>query len=167
MGKRSDYVRVERDFSGEKNPSYVHGHNCRGQRSTEYEVWVGIRYRVNNKNAKIYPYYGGRGITYDARWEDFSVFLADVGCRPSGEYSLDRVDNSRGYFPDNVRWATREQQSRNRSNNVIYEGVTLKEWCLDRGFNYKTVWRWVVQEGKTPEFVRYRGEELWGKGLIT
>ena len=153
--------------SGAASASYSHGHNCRGKRTPEYQVWAGIRKRVNNKRDKLYPYYGGRGITYDPRWEDFSVFFADVGCRPSTEYSLDRIDNNGGYFPDNVRWATSQQQARNRRNNIIYEGVTLKEWCLDKGFNYRTVWRWVVQEGKTPEFVRQRGEELWGKGQTT
>ena len=167
MGKRSNFERVERDRCGEKNPSYSHGHNCRGKRSTEYEIWVGLRQRVNNKHNTSYPYYGGRGITYDPRWEDFSVFLADVGFRPSAEHSLDRIDNDSGYFPHNVRWATRQQQARNQRNNVIFEGVTLTEWCLSRGFNYKTVWRWVVLEGKNPEFVKQRGEELWGRGRTT
>jgi len=151
-------------LSGEDNPAYSHGHNKRGERTTEYEIWAGIRKRVNNDNDKLYPYYGGRGITYDPRWEDFSTFLADVGYRPSKEHSLDRIDNDKGYFASNVRWATREEQARNRRNNIPYEGVTLKEWCLNRGFNYKTVWRWVTQENKSPEFVKRRGEELWGKG---
>jgi hypothetical protein len=167
MGKRSDFTRVERDFSGENNPSYSHGHNKRGERTTEYEIWAGLRSRVNNENHKLYPHYGGRGITYDPRWDDFSVFLEEVGYRPSKDHSLDRVDNNKGYFAENVRWATSEEQARNRRNNVIYGGVTLKEWCLNRGFNYRTVWRWVVKEGKSPEFVQKRGEFLWGKDQTT
>ena len=159
MGKTSN--------SGKNNPSYSHGHNCRGNRSTEYEIWAGIRKRVNNKRDKLYPYYGGRGITYDPRWEDFLVFLEDVGERPSNKHSLDRVDNNKGYFASNLRWATPQQQANNRRNNVIFEGVPLKEWCNKVGFRYETVWRWVVKEGKSPEFVRYRGEKLWGKGPIS
>ncbi len=37
----------------------------------------------------------------------------------------------------------------------------------NRGFNYRTVWRWVVQEGKSPEFVQKRGDLLWGKDQNT
>ena len=167
MGKRSNFDRVPRDFSGEKNPAYSHGHNCLGSRSTEYEIWAGVRKRVNNPKDKLYPYYGGRGISYDPRWEDFSVFLADVGCRPSSDHSLDRIDNNKGYFPDNVRWATRKEQSCNRRNNLLFEGMVLKDWCASVGFNYKTVWRWVVKEGKSPDYVKGKGEELWGKGRTT
>ena len=164
MGKKSSIDRVPMDHSGENNPSYSHGHNQRGKRTSEYDIWASIRKRVNNQQDKDYPYYGGRGITYDPRWKDFSVFLSDVGFRPSKDHSLYRIDNNKGYYPDNVKWSTREQQAKGHSNNVIYGGVTLKEWCLNRGFNYNTVWRWVVKEGKSLEFVMRRGEELWGKG---
>ena len=150
-------------LSGSSNPSYAHGHNCRGKRSTEYEIWAGMRQRVNNKLNKLYPYYGGRGITYDPRWENFSVFLSDVGNRPSSDYSLDRIDNNRGYFPENVRWATRQEQACNRRSNILIEGKILKHWCEDRGFNHRTVSRWLVKEGKSLEFIRSRGNQLWGK----
>lgn len=64
---------------------------------------------------RAYPRYGGRGIDIDPRWiESFEVFLADVGERPSPELSLDRIDNDRGYWPGNVRWATGSEQNRNR-----------------------------------------------------
>ena len=143
-----------------------HGHSRRGSRSAEYEAWVGIRKRVNNPNCKEYPYYGGRGITYDPRWEDFELFLSDVGLKPSEDCSIDRVDNSKGYFPDNVRWASKKQQSNNRRNNILVEGVTLKEWATEKGFNYKTVWRW-YKEGKSVSYMKQRGETLWVKDRTT
>ena len=141
----------------------THGHNRRGKRTTEYEIWAGIRARVDNPNGKLYPYYGGRGITYDKAWDDFNVFLEEVGYRPSEGHSIDRIDNDKGYFKDNVRWATRAEQSSNRRNNIIVEGITLKAWCLDRGYNYKTVWRWLAREGKTLDYAKEKGEQLWAK----
>lgn len=140
-----------------------HGHSKRGERTTEYEIWAGMRSRVNNPSHKSYSYYGGRGITYDKRWDDFSVFLEEVSYRPSTDHSLDRIDNNKGYYKDNVRWATKFEQSNNRSNNIVVEGVALKQWCLSRGYNYKTVWRWLAREGKELPYVKERGEQLWAK----
>ena len=136
-------------------------------RTTEYEIWVSLRKRVDNPRAKLYPYYGGRGITYDKSWDDFSIFLNDVGHRPSKDYSLDRIDNDKGYFKENVRWATRAEQARNKRNNIIVDGVILKDWCLARGYNYKTVWRWLAREEKTLEYALERGEQLWARDRIS
>ena len=141
MGKRSSFARRERD-----SHSLRHGHNCRGKRSSEYEIWAGIKQRTGNQASKLYHYYGGRGVTMCARWhDDFESFLNDVGLRPSVHHSLDRVDNSKGYQPGNVRWATRTEQSRNRRNNIVvtFRGidVCLSEACEMAGQPYKRVWR--------------------------
>jgi hypothetical protein len=62
-----------------------------------------------------YENYGGRGIDIDPRWvESFKAFLADVGPKPSPELSLDRINNDLGYWPGNVQWATKLQQTTNR-----------------------------------------------------
>jgi hypothetical protein len=77
--------------------------------------------RCLNSAHRSYPGYGGRGIGVDPRWlESFAAFIADVGPRPSPRHSLDRVDNDRGYWPDNVRWATRSEQASNR-RRAIYK----------------------------------------------
>lgn len=133
-------------LAGEDNPAFVHGHNCRGGRSAEYHIWSGIKDRVLNKNTALYPFYGGRGITIEPSWsESFEAFLTDVGPRPSTGHSLDRIDNDQGYHPDNVRWATKKEQARNRRSNIVieYRGETrcLKEWCEVLGVNYKRTWR--------------------------
>jgi hypothetical protein len=92
----------------------THGHARQGAQTAEYRAWCGIIERCGNPNNPAYQYYGGRGITVDPRWLDFSAFLADVGLRPSPAYSVDRIDNALGYAPCNVRWATRSQQAQNR-----------------------------------------------------
>lgn len=64
-----------------------------------------------------FPNYGGRGIAVSPLWvSDYQVFLDHVGPKPepTSAYSLDRIDNERGYEPGNVRWATKSQQMTNR-----------------------------------------------------
>lgn len=71
-----------------------HGHTAAGKQSLTYQTWRSVRGRCS-----------GNGIKICKQWEDFEVFLADMGKRPGPEYSLKRIDNSRRYFPDNCYWA--------------------------------------------------------------
>ena len=81
-------------------------------RTPTYRIWKGMRNRCNNPNTPRYKDYGGRGIRVCSQWDDFAVFLTDMGERPHG-MTLDRVDNDGDYEPGNCRWATYQQQAAN------------------------------------------------------
>lgn len=118
--------------------------NLNRKQMPEYHLWKDMRQRCMNPHNGSYSYYGGRGISVAPQWEDFFVFLADVGKRPSLLHTLDRYPNQNGnYEPGNVRWATRQQQSRNRRSTrlLTYKGVTkpMSEWAEEFGLPYFTL----------------------------
>lgn len=90
--------------------------------SPEYEIWLGIKKRCYNVNSNSYARYGGRGITVSSEWkESFETFYRDMGQRPSSKHSIDRIDNDKGYFKENCRWASHTEQANNTRANVFYE----------------------------------------------
>lgn len=100
----------------------------------EYMARTKMIMRCENPKDPKFPSYGGRGITVCRAWrESFAAFFRDMGPRPSASHSLDRVDNDGNYEPSNCRWATKTEQSRNRSNArlLTHDGATLglAEWA--------------------------------------
>ncbi|MBY0469146.1 MAG: hypothetical protein K2Q07_09240 [Burkholderiaceae bacterium] len=111
-----------------------------GSHSLTYRRWKSMRQRCLDPNSTSYAQYGGAGVTICARWvESFAAFLADMGECPDASMTLDRRDGSRGYEPDNCRWATRLEQNRNRATNtpITYQGRTMlvAEWAAELGFD--------------------------------
>lgn len=79
-----------------------------------YGIWRCMLYRCDPKNAAKFPRYAGRGITVDQAWQSFEQFVADIGPRPTPGHTVDRINNDLGYGPGNCRWATWEEQERNK-----------------------------------------------------
>lgn len=110
--------------------------------SHEYKSWYGMLTRCNNPNQKSFKYYGGRGITVCESWKEFKNFIHDMGRAPKG-YSIDRIDNEKGYFKENCRWASDKEQARNSRNNTVLtmNGVSrcLAEWSEILGIKRETI----------------------------
>lgn len=108
-----------------------------------HAIWRRMLQRCENPNASMYYRYGGRGIKVCKRWHEFVNFYTDMGDPPAGK-SIDRFPNNDGdYEPDNCRWATNEEQGRNKSNNHLItkdgETLSLVAWAEKLGIKEKTL----------------------------
>lgn len=115
----------------------------RQSKTALYRRWASMIQRTTNPANKEYANYGGRGVTVCAEWRSFEGFARDMGSGFSPELSLERIDNNLGYEPGNCRWATAQEQARNRRNSrlLTYRGETrpMVEWCELLGVSYGTV----------------------------
>lgn len=118
-----------------------------------YSSWKHMRRRCSDPKNKDFPNYGGRGIKVCDRWlNSFENFLADMGVKPDG-FTIDRKDNSLGYFPENCQWATKTDQNRNRDSNTF---ITIgNETCC--------MAEWERRIGASAGTIRHRLKRGWSK----
>lgn len=117
-----------------------------------YRCWQAMKQRCNNKECPNYQNYGVKGITVCERWmESFENFLEDMGERPSLQHSIDRIDSSKGYYPENCRWATSLQQGERKKNckylTINGETMNISAWARKVGIGKMTIanrikWGW-------------------------
>ncbi len=82
---------------------------------SEYRSWQAMKNRCLKTNKKMRQYYYERNIVVCERWKNsFIDFLEDMGKKPTTKHTLDRIDNDKGYTPENCKWSTRQQQALNR-----------------------------------------------------
>lgn len=119
----------------------THGHSRRLQPTSKtYKAWSSMLERCHTETSSGYLRYGAKGVFVCDEWrKSFQTFLKDMGDAPTG-MTLDRIDWSKGYSKENCRWATKLQQARNTSRNIMIEidGQTkcLSEWAEFYGTNY-------------------------------
>ncbi len=106
---------------GRKNLTKHHSHLQSGKRI--YHEWQNIKARCLNTNNKSYYRYGGRGITICDEWkDDFQAFYDwAMSHGYKDDLTIDRIDNNKGYNPENCRWVDLMAQNRNRRSNVMVE----------------------------------------------
>src|ERR1700749_3089488 len=142
-------------------PHTFHGRSKGGKPDSILVIWRRMRDRCRKPSDRAYSRYGGRGIALCERWHAFENFLADMGERPAGK-TLERIDNSLGYSPENCRWATYIEQNNNRRDNrwLTFKGETktLAQWCRDLGLPQKAIQQRLNAYGWTVE--RSLGEPI-------
>lgn len=120
----------------------IHGNSARHNISKTYSTWCGMIARCYQKGHKDYHSYGGRGIKVCDRWRSFSLFLEDMGERPTN-MTIERLDNNGDYQQSNCEWSDLKSQARNKrtNRNVTVMGFTacISEHCEIHGIHVQTV----------------------------
>lgn len=142
----------------------------------EFKAWVEAKQRCHNPNNGKFKWYGARGIAVCKEWlKNFSAFYDHVGPRPNGT-SLDRIDNSKGYEPGNVRWAPKIVQANNTRFNkqitALGRTQTMAQWACETGLKQQTIWARLEVYNMTPDQAVtlspgeiLRGRPAWNKGI--
>lgn len=118
-----------------------------GKRTPEYYSWHNMISRVDMPNGtskkKENKVYLDKKVEIYEPWRSFDVFFNDMGEKPSPIHTLDRKDNSKGYSPDNCRWATPTEQIRNRDCTRLITAngktQTWTEWAKELKTTYEAV----------------------------
>lgn len=123
--------------------------------SLTWNSWTNMWDRCRNSHRPPYDGYGSRKVC--DRWKDFDNFLADMGERPSRDHSIDRIDNSGDYEPSNCRWATKLEQTRNRSTSWRPEDDQKLATLLAEGFRHEDI---AAVIGRSHQSVSSRASKL-------
>ena len=140
-----------------------------GLKGTRIEcIWQGIKQRCFNPNNHAFKYYGGRGITMCEHWKgSLANFFADMG-HPPESYTIDRVDNNKGYEPSNCVWVSRKQQMNNRRCNRIItfknKTQTAMQWADELNIPHQTIYQ-RLDLGWDAEKVLFQGKQIDKSGL--
>lgn len=128
-------------------------HGLYRENASLFNVWQTRKARCENANRDNYARYGGRGITVCKEWqtaENFVKWALDNGYEKG--LQLDRIDNAKGYSPENCRFVTATVNSRNRRNTkfLSLKGETkcVSEWSEILGVSQYTIYWWIREKGK-------------------
>ena len=145
---------LQREVSKEVNTKHGEAH------SRLHNIWGQMKGRCENPKNHAFEHYGARGIAVCDEWKEYANFRDWAmlnGYRES--LSIDRIDNDKGYSPDNCRWTTMKKQSNNRRSNhtISFNGEThtLEEWASIKGLKYGTLssrinrYHWSIEKALT------------------
>jgi hypothetical protein len=134
----------------ESQKTNPHNVKHRLSHSQFYNTYYSAKNRCHSDKNVMFYNYGGRGIRF--LWKSFKDFHTDMydsfvdfaNRNKNTRISLDRIDNSKGYFKENCRWATYKQQARNSTKNrlIEYDGQIkcLAEWAETYNIPTATLW---------------------------
>lgn len=146
-----------------RNGNYSHSGNVKHglyrENKALFNIWQTMKSRCENPNRQNYKNYGGRGIVICEEWETAENFIRWALFNGYNKgLQLDRIDNNKGYSPNNCRWVTPQENSLNRRNTIRLfingELKTIKELSKEKGISQYTIYWWIKTKGE--EYAKQR-----------
>jgi hypothetical protein len=132
-----------RNVTSERSKTHGKSH------SKIYHVWYNMMRRCHDQTNKRFDDWGGRGITVAAEWHLFETFYLAVGDVPFDGAQIDRIENSKGYEPGNIKWSTHTENNRNtrRTRWVMFreEKMSISEAAEKVGISRHKLRHWLDQ----------------------
>lgn len=117
-----------------------------------YEVWKNMRSRCREKH-RARKWYFDKGIKVCDSWNNFALFLEDLEHKWKPGLTIERIDGNNGYIPGNVRFATWDEQRRNRSDNhfITHNGETKIQTDWSKQIGSESVVKCRLKRGWAPD----------------
>lgn len=131
-----------------------------------HRIWSSMKTRCYNKNSRAYQMYGAKGIVICDKWKnDYKEFFHWAMTHGYDDsLTLDRIDNAKGYSPDNCRWVTFADQNRNKKNNVWIEHdgkkMVLSDWAKELGITISPLRERIQRHGIEVALSMKKGRRL-------
>jgi hypothetical protein len=136
--------------------------------SKTYRAWAAMKARAASNSPATRPHYKDRGITVTVEWDSFEQFYRDMGDKPEG-LTLERINNDKGYFKDNCRWATKDEQERNKTTSVfvmhnLNGKMIFADACRKEGINIQCATS-RLRKGKSLQVALSNEAYVWYKEI--
>ena len=131
-----------------------HGSKTHGMSKTPlYKSWAAMKRRCDFPDEFHKKYYKDKGIKYCDEWKDFIPFSKwALNNGYVNGYTIERLDNSKGYYPENCIWIPFREQSKNKTSNHLVEIdgqiKPICQWCEEYGIKWTTFYA-RLKKGKT------------------
>lgn len=109
-----------------------------------YKSWAAMKRRCDNPDNLHKKYYADKSIKYCDEWKDFVCFSGwAINNGYVDGYTIERLDNSKGYYPENCTWIPAKEQNINKTNksHLVIDGIdkSYTEWAKEYGLRENTI----------------------------
>ena len=128
-----------------------HGDRQAGKRNRLYEIWAAMKRRCYGINSFAYKNYGGRGIGVCEKWQEYEKFKKwALSCGYKKELTIDRINNNKGYEPENCQWISKSENTRKAQQKLtLTQAILIRKLYLNAKISQRKFAKWINMPSRT------------------